>query len=135
MFLGRFEVNFTGKGRVVLPKSFREELKGDNRIILTQGMDGEVWGFERRAWERQAQKQLEIPLSTEEGRGLRRKLFSPAQESNLDNQGRFSIPEHLLNYARLLGSTLFIGAGDHFEIWDPDLFKKIIEDKNDTKKT
>lgn len=118
MFLGQYELNFSAPGRLVLPKKFRENLKGEGEIVLSRGLDGGIWGFAKSDWVKESEKQLSLPLTSKEARDLRRYLFSAAQETNLDDQGRFVIPKPLLDYAKIKNEAILIGAGDHFEIWN-----------------
>lgn len=127
MFLGEYHTNFTGLGRLVLPKKFRQKLPGGS-LVLSRGFEGCIWGFTPEDWEREAGKQLEISATEKEARNLRRYLFSAAEEVELDKQGRFVIPRSLLQYGGLKSEVNLIGAGDHFEIWDPQNWKKIESD-------
>ena len=123
MFLGEYQLNFNGKGRLILPKKLRQDL-GGNEIILTRGFEGCIWGFSREKFEEEAKKQLEISATEERARMLRRYIFSSSVPTELDNQGRFVIPAVLLGYANLNEEVVLIGAGDHFEVWEKDLWKK-----------
>lgn len=117
MFLGEYHTNFTGQGRVVLPKKFRQDV-GNKGVILSRGFEGCIWGFSLEDFEKEAQKQLETTVTEQKGRDVRRYLFSAAESIRLDDQGRFIIPNSLLEYAKLKDRVVIIGAGDHFEIWD-----------------
>lgn len=127
VFLGTYRVNFTGKGRLILPKSLREQLAGIHLVVLTRGLDGCIWGFAKTDWEKEIKRQLELGVTTKEGRNLRRYIFSQAQEVELDRQGRFVVEGMLLTYAGVRGEAVIIGAGDHFEIWSPPSWQKIIK--------
>lgn len=124
MFLGEYKEKFTGKGRIVLPKLMRKELGSDKLIILSRGFEGCIWGFSRNGFEEEAKKQLEISATEERARLLRRYLFSGSIPAELDVQGRFIIPANLLDYAKVSKEVVVIGAGDHFEIWNIDFWKK-----------
>ena len=41
-----------------------------------------------------------------------------------DSEGRVSIPNKLLNHARIKQTMLFVGQGKIFQIWEPKLFEK-----------
>ena len=41
-----------------------------------------------------------------------------------DSEGRISIPEKLLEHAKIKQSMLFVGQGKTFQIWEPKLFEK-----------
>lgn len=126
MFLGEYFAKFTGSGRIVLPKKFREDLRGDDELILSRGFEGCILGFSKEEWGQEVGKQLEIPIAEQRGRDLRRYLFSGAESVKLDVQGRFVIPKGLLEYAGLKDEAVVIGAGDHFEIWKPGKWQKIL---------
>lgn len=128
MFLGIFRTYFTGKNRIVLPKKFRKELSFEDKFYLIKGYNGEIWGFDNKQWHKEAEIRLSIPLTEEEGRIKRRKFFSQSEECNLDAQGRFIIPGDLILYSEIKTEVVLLGAGDHFEIWNPERFAKIVQE-------
>ncbi|OGE36980.1 division/cell wall cluster transcriptional repressor MraZ [Candidatus Daviesbacteria bacterium RIFCSPLOWO2_01_FULL_39_12] len=123
MFLGEYQLNFSGKGRIVLPKKIRQEIKGKD-LILSRGFENCIWGFSPEEFEKEAKRQLEISATEERARYLRRYLFSGSVPAELDSQGRFVIPSALLTYARIMEEVVIIGAGDHFEVWNKNFWKK-----------
>ena len=125
MFLGEYQLQFSGKGRILLPKKIRQELKGE-LIILSRGFENCIWGFSPDDFEEEAKKQLEISATEERARYLRRYLFASSVPVELDSQGRFTVPSALLTYAKLGSEVVIIGAGDHFEIWNSKFWKKHI---------
>ena len=125
MFLGEYRTKFTGKGRVILPHKFRQELKS-REVILSRGFENCIWGFDLTDFEAEAKKQLEISATEERARYMRRYLFSGSESAELDAQGRIIIPSALLDFASVKEEVAIIGAGDHFEIWDAKIWKKHI---------
>lgn len=121
MFLGTYETKFSGHGRVILPKKLREEIES-GIIILSRGFERCIWGFSKKGFEKEARKQLEVSVTEEQARFLRRFLFSSSEPVELDHQGRFVISSALLDFASVKEGVVIIGAGDHFEIWDKDLW-------------
>lgn len=132
MFLGEYNLSFTGQGRIVLPFKFRREVK-DKELVLSRGLDGCIWGFAKEAWEEEAKRQLEIPVIEEKGRNFRRYFFSAAEKVSLDEQGRFVIPKILLDYGKLGEEVVVIGAGDHFEIWNKKSWESIVANLDNLK--
>ncbi|MBI2600903.1 hypothetical protein HYW42_03020 [Candidatus Daviesbacteria bacterium] len=124
MFLGSFKTDFSGKNRLILPKRFRKELGSEDKFYILLGGNGEVWGFDPINWSKLAESILKFPLSTEEGRVARLKLFPKAEECVLDSQGRFILPQEFMENIKIKKEVLIIGAGDHFEIWDLSLWGK-----------
>ena len=118
MFLGTFEPNLMDKGRIALPKKLREEA-GSQRLVLTIGFEECIFGFTEKMWEEVTKSELTRPLfSDKEGRDLRRKMCSEAVNIELDSQGRFIIPETMVEFTGIREKLVVIGVGDHFEIWD-----------------
>lgn len=124
MFLGSYKTYFSGRNRLILPKRFRKELGNEDKFYILLGENGEVWGFDPRNWSGLAESILESPLSTEKGRVNRLKLFPKAEECTLDNQGRFILPQEFMDNLNFKKEVWIIGAGDHFEVWDLNLWKK-----------
>lgn len=127
MFLGEYHTKFSGQGRIILPKKFRRELAESKEIILSRGFEGCIWGYVATGFAKEAERQLAISATEEGARYLRRYLFSGAEETVLDDQGRFVIPKMLLEYAGITDEVILIGAGDHFEIWKPQKWNGLIE--------
>ncbi len=104
-------------------------------VILSRGFEGCIWGFAPSTWKEEAEKQLSLPVTDREARNMRRYLFSGAENICLDEQGRFVIPALLLQYAALKVNVVVIGAGDHFEIWDPKIWENVLKKLTEKNKT
>ena len=124
MFLGSYKTLFSGKNRLILPKRFRKELGNEDKFYILLGENGEVWGFDPKNWSKLAENILVSPLSSEEGRVKRLRLFPKAEECTLDSQGRFILPQEFMDNLNFKKVVLIIGAGDHFEVWDLNGWKK-----------
>lgn len=123
VFFGEYLASFSAPGRVVLPKRIRELLKG-NIFILTKGFDFCLAGYDKEGWEEKAKELLQASLLEQENLQKRRFIFSSTIYLEIDEQGRFVIPKNLLFYARLAGKAIVVGVGDHFEIWNPEVWEK-----------
>lgn len=123
LFLGEYDHALDEKGRVTLPRKIRTEL-GEEQIIVARGFDACIFGFDRESWEREAAKQLEAPVTDEKARRVRRYMFAGAEKVEVDKLGRILLPALLKEYANVARSVMVVGAGDHFEIWDSENWKK-----------
>ena len=130
MFLGSYKTYFSGKNRLILPKRFTKEFGTEDKFYILLGENGQIWGFDPTNWFKLTGSILEFPLSTEEGRVKRLKLFPKAQECILDSQGRFVLPQEFVENLSFKKEVLMIGAGDHFEVWDLNLWQKQWEQLN-----
>ncbi|KKR57440.1 MAG: Cell division protein MraZ [Candidatus Curtissbacteria bacterium GW2011_GWA1_40_47] len=122
MFLGSYRPSFNLKSRrIALPKKLRDYL-ATSKIILSFGFEKCIFGFDIKAWEKESARSVGLPLTERSARDIRRFIFSGAEHIKLDDQGRFVIPNSLLEYAQIKKPTI-IGAGDHFEIWDESIWQ------------
>lgn len=123
VFFGEYQVNFSGTGRLLLPKKVRELLKG-NVFILTKGFGNCLSGYDKDDWEKRASELLNPSLLQPTDMNERRSIFSAMTYLEIDDQGRFVVPKNLLEYGRLKDRVIIIGVGDHFEIWSYEEWKK-----------
>lgn len=129
MFLGTFTLKLLAGSQVVLPAKLRAQLP-DGRAVVAKGFDKCVYGFTVDTWQKLAEQELLKPLLTQEGRRIRQKVFSVAEEVDCDRQGRFVVPGYLRDYAGIAEEIVIIGAGDHFEIWDKKEWERLIDELN-----
>jgi MraZ protein len=123
LFLGEFDHSLDDRGRVTLPRKIRQELNGEE-VILSRGFDQCIFGFDREQWEKESQKHLETGLTDQKGREIRRYLFASAEKVEIDKLGRLLLPTHLKEYASVGKDIVVVGAGDHFELWNKQLWQE-----------
>lgn len=121
MFLGEFIHTLDGKGRVVLPRSFRDAL--EDGLVTTKGKDGNVAVFPAGTFRELAEDEL-AQARTREARRKARAMFSGADLGKLDTQGRILLKPELQEYAGIQGAkeVAVVGLFDRVEIWDVDAF-------------
>ena len=51
-------------------------------------------------------------------------VLSESVDLQFDSEGRISIPNKLLNHAKIRQIMFFVGQGKTFQIWEPNLFEK-----------
>jgi len=123
VFFGEYQINFSGSGRLLLPKKVRELLKG-NTFILTKGFGICLAGYDKDDWEKRAVDLLNPSLLQPTDMENRRSIFSSLVYLEIDDQGRFVVPKNLLEYGQLKEKVVIIGVGDHFEIWDTEKWRE-----------
>ncbi len=130
MFLGTYPISFSkDKNRLALPSKIRNELSGQ-ATVLTRGFESCILGYDQKEWEKSVSRELEVPITEGRGRDIRRYLFSAAAIVKFDRQGRIVIPTMLADYAQLAEKLVVVGAGDHFEIWEENLWKNHLDKIN-----
>ncbi len=120
-FVGEYKHSLTEKNRVSLPKRFRIEIEG-NEVILAKGEGGSIEVFDKQMWKEMVKIHLSIPHTEEQGRLIRRRVFSSAMLVELDGQGRMLLTEAYLVWAGLKSKVgepiVIVGVGDHIEMWE-----------------
>ncbi|MCC6476597.1 hypothetical protein IT157_06015 [bacterium] len=120
------------KGRVSVPVEFRRELPGkDTEKLLTimVGPGKRLLAFPddefMRTYRPDDLMQSDLNSKEESDRDLL--LLTDASKRQIDAQGRITIPQRLLEHAGIKKSALFFGRLRFIEIWDPEEFRKNLE--------
>ena len=127
MLLGEHEHTIDDKNRVTLPSRFRQDFAGG--VLVTRGIDRCLNVYTPAEFEGFVAGQLAgLSPFSREARQMRRYLFSGAIETELDRQGRFTLPAALMKYAQLGRDVVVAGVEDHVEIWDRAAWRTQLED-------
>ena len=121
MFLGEYFHSLDGKGRVVMPSSFRRRL--EEGCVITKGQDGQLVIFAAEDFQEKASEVTERPQDRS-GRRFSRTLFAGADLQNPDKSGRVLVKEDLRRFASLeMGTEIAVlGVFDHIELWGKDRY-------------
>jgi len=125
VFYGEYLVSFTAGGRLVLPKKIRALIKG-TQFVVTKGFDRCLSGYDATDWQNRSSEFLTSSLLSTEALELRRIVFSGAVYVELDEQGRFVLPKNLFEYLEITDKAIFVGVGDHFEIWSQNKWRNYL---------
>jgi len=129
-FLGSYQYQMDGKGRVSLPADFRLEASGD-RFVLFQWEPPYLTLFPEPEWDRKREELLELRRS-DPGVGTHiREIVASAEFVTPDKQGRILIPARLREAASLEGTVLLNGNIDRIEIWNPETYEASVEDRDE----
>ncbi|HZK25290.1 MAG TPA: division/cell wall cluster transcriptional repressor MraZ [Oscillospiraceae bacterium] len=126
MFMGEYQHTVDGKGRLIMPAKFREEL-GDS-FVLTRGLDNCLFVYPLQEWTALEQKLKNLPFTRSDARAFTRFFFSGAAECELDKQGRVLIPTNLRNHAKLQKDVVVIGVSSRVEIWSQEVWQRYSEE-------
>lgn len=124
MFIGRYYHTLEEKGRVSLPKTFREQ---ETQWVITRGLDGGVFLFPRQSFQEQVQTLSGLGFTKKTHRDFVRLLTNDAEEVSADKLGRISIPDHLRATAQLTKHVVIVGSFERVEIWDVEKYHAYIE--------
>ena len=124
MFLGEYQHNIDGKGRIAIPARFRTKIA--QGAALTRGVDACLYLYPLETWEQKA-AEIDAIADPRQRRLVERRFFGMANECELDGQGRIIIPAKFRQYAGLNGEAMVIGARDRIEIWSLQRWEAYVE--------
>lgn len=126
MLIGQYTSKLTDKKRIAIPKKLREQL--GERLIIAQWYEGCLVLVSFENWQRLLER-LTGPagIITEPVREIDRFVLGSAFEITTDSQGRFVVPEILLEYAKIKTEVVFVGLGDRIEVWSLENWLKVRE--------
>lgn len=125
-----------GKGRVSVPALFRrvlEQGEAPGTVILIPNLFGErcIEGFTQEFIDRIARKISKLPPFTKKRRQLERAFLASAIPMQLDETGRIVLSAQLRKAAGITDTAKFVGMGQSFQIWAPELEDAEEEDELD----
>ncbi len=116
MLIGQYFSKLTQKNRVAVPKKFREELGSE--MIVARWYEGCCVLVSKQNWQNLIDRLIgRTHLVISPIRDIDRFILGSAFEVSLDSQGRFVLPEVLVDFAGLKEEVVFLGLGDRVEIW------------------
>ena len=121
-FSGSFDHSLDGKGRVIVPSSFREAL-GDDFTITINPNKTAVAIYPKEMWDQQLERLSHINPMDKIGMQYERYLMSVSFSGNsMDAQGRVLIPAKLRSKIGLTRDIVFVGLNHYIEIWDAEVY-------------
>ena len=124
-FSGSFDHSLDGKGRVIIPASFREALGEDFTLTINPNKTA-VAIYPKAMWEQQLEQLSRINPMDKVGIRYERYLMSVSFSGNsMDAQGRVLIPMKLRNKIGLTRDIVFVGLNSYIEVWDAEVYAKM----------
>ena len=123
MFLSSFYGILDSKNRVAIPSSFRSAIIISNEktfvfkslkykcleVHLSSKINSLVKSFDEK------------DFFSKKNDHFKTAILSDLEEIVIDKEGRITVKEQLQKFSKLSKEILFIGKGNHFEIWEKQL--------------
>lgn len=128
LFLGSAICEVAQDGTVQVPQFLADALTGDTELLLAKhGADNCLVGYGRDHLDT-LRSRTEARRLADEARGedasghyrRMRRTFGVVEKLPRTG-GKMTIPAAMRHLGKIAGLALFVGAGDSFEIWNPDL--------------
>jgi len=124
LFVGRYVNRIDKKGRVSVPKPFREAFDGQSFNGLYVYPLFKFNAFEacdEDFMNRLADSVEDLPLFSDEHDDLS-VILESAHRLPFDPEGRVVLPKDVVKTAGIAGQALFVGRGRRFQIWEPKAY-------------
>lgn len=119
-FIGTYYHTLEEKGRVSVPKVFRQELAQNS--IITHGLDGCLFIFTKDSWGKLTEKLSTLPIAQKAARDFLRLLTYNAAPLEFDKLGRTRIPDNLISLGGFKKDIVFAGALTRIEVWSKEKY-------------
>ncbi len=129
-FFGKYYYTLDGKGRILIPSSFREVLSSNyslKLVFVNDAFDQCLCAYPVDEWHKLMEKIKGMPQTLDAVKYFMRRVMGSAVECDIDRQSRMLIPSALRTDAGLNDEIVMIGQGTKIEVWD----KKEFEDAAD----
>lgn len=117
MLIGEYRVRIGAKNRIALPKKLRDDLGGN--VVVMRGYEGALLLVSKGSWASLIEEILNGPLTDPGVRDTARFLMGGAREVDFDSQGRFVLPQPLVEHSGVKPGeeVVFVGLGKWVELW------------------
>lgn len=125
MFRGVQHINMDAKGRLAMPARQREPLlsRCGGQIVVTIDTQATCLViYPLPDWERIEQQVQALPALKPAVKRFQRLVLGYATDLELDNNGRYLLPQSLRDYARLDKKLVLVGQGNKLELWAEELW-------------
>ena len=128
MFAGDYALTLDEKNRLVIPAMFRSFIAASDReglFLLVRPTRTERC---LRAYPATYMQKVKLNILREAGKvedpeEFLRAVMPQMQFTPLDSQGRFVVPQKLVDYAGLGREVLMVGMTEWIEVWDPKEYR------------
>lgn len=122
-FRGINSINMDTKGRLAIPKRYRESIAeaSENQLVATIDLHSPcLLIYTMDEWEVIERKLMSLPNMDPQARLVQRLLLGHATEMEMDGQGRVLLPSLLREHAKLEKEAILLGQGNKFELWSQE---------------
>ena len=130
-FTGQYSFNIDSKNRINIPAPLRKQFSNKDKktFVVTRGIDNCAWIYPITEWEKIQNELQQLSSLSKTNRIFLRNHLRHANILKYDSQGRFVLPQSLIEYASIKKDITIIGVLNKIEIWNTKLLNEI--DKSD----
>ena len=123
MFLSSFYGIIDSKNRVAIPSSFRSIIRNSReKTYIFKSLKYECLEVHLSSKINSLVKSFdEKDFFSKKNDHFKTAILSDLEEITIDKEGRFIVKEKLQKFSKISKEIIFIGKGNHFEIWEKKL--------------
>ena len=123
IFLSSFYGIIDSKNRVSIPSPFRSIIKSSKeKTFIFKSLKYDCLEIHLSSKINSLFKNFdEKDFFSKKNDHFKTAILSDLEEITIDKEGRFIVKEHLQKFSKLSKDILYIGKGNHFEIWEKKL--------------
>jgi DNA-binding transcriptional regulator/RsmH inhibitor MraZ len=129
-FVGTYDGRLDDKNRVMFPKELRDPL-GPKAFATPKGPFQRLCIYPKEVALRESEKAIGRTATEEEEERARSRFFGGGRWIEPDSQGRFLLPQALLDKVGIPAegarSIVMVGMGSWFNVWEPGRHKAYLE--------
>lgn len=122
MFSGKYTIKINSRYQFTPPPRFGQFLSAG--AVVTQGFDHNLMVMTRQSFLELTSKVMSLNLMDPAARSLSRMLLGNAMDSDLDTNGRITLPKNLCQGLNLGSQAILVGAGNFLELWPSESWEK-----------
>ena len=123
IFLSSFEGTIDSKNRISIPSSFRTTIQqSEEKIYLFRSLKYSCLEVHLASKINALIKSFdEKDFFSKKNDHFKTAILSDLEEISIDNDGRFTLRDPHKIFSKIKKDLIFIGKGNHFEIWQKNL--------------
>ncbi len=132
-YVGEFEKPLDDKRRLTVPSKWR--FKGDDSdvaYLAIPNVNGSISVYPPSMIAKLMETVSKVGMSNPSAQRQILRLFGSGDRFGCDKQGRIVLSEKLMKHAGIEKETVAAGALTHFQIWNPERYKKYLEEGDES---
>lgn len=132
IFTGQFTFSIDSKKRINIPASLRKQFskKDKKTFVVTKGIDNCAWIYPISEWKKIQKELQQLSSLSKTNRIFLRNHLRYANILKFDSQGRFVLPQSLIDYTSIKKNVTIIGVLNKIEIWNSSILNNLDKSEN-----